>query len=148
MYVIYILVVVIGRYVNQRMKFRELGAAAIRKNDFSSDSTRRQSLTGAAPPIAQPVNAIEDEFGAEEEYESEQVARPLLTKSHVEELPEVGFSKSDALVNTFVPVDGDDWRKSNILFKFMILVKVYIARHNQDSVCIYYNPPPPKKRHR
>jgi hypothetical protein len=71
-------------------------------------------------------NAIntDDEYKAEEEYENENLTKPLLTKSHVEELPEVGFSSSDAIKMTFMPIDKDEWRTSNFIFRFMILVKV------------------------
>lgn len=122
MYVVYILVVVLGRYVNQRIKFRMGGEAALRKNDFSSEISRRKSVNHG--DIVHPVNI--DEYTAEEEYESENLTRPLLTKTNVEELPDVGFCKKDVFKNTFIPIDLDDWRSSNILFKLMILVKVHI----------------------
>lgn len=126
LYVVYILVVVIGRYVNQRMKVRHLGEDAVRKNDFSCNSERPRTSSSTSSIVVRPnaINAEDDEYKAEEEYENENLTKPLLTKSHVEELPEVGFSSSDAIKMTFMPIDKDEWRTSNFIFRFMILVKV------------------------
>jgi hypothetical protein len=134
LYVVYIFVVLVGRYINQRMKFRDMGETAVRKNDFSSNSTR----TNATVVAVRAVNAEADEYENEADYENENLTRPLLTKTHTEELPEVSFSGSDALKNTFIPIDFDEWRTSNIIFKFMILVKVLKTNTNKNIYVFYH----------
>lgn len=123
LYVVYILTVVIGRYVNQRLKYGDNLAA--RKNDFSSASTQQQGSSTSAGTRNMNVNvALYDEEKAEEEYENDELTRPLLTKTHVTELPEQEFTMLDAIVNTFVPWDKQEWSESNFVFKLMIIVKI------------------------
>ncbi len=68
--------------------------------------------------------ALYDEERAEEQYENEELTRPLLTKTHVTELPENEFTTLQALKTTFTPFDKAEWSESNLLFKLMIIVKV------------------------
>jgi sodium/potassium/calcium exchanger 6 len=120
LYVVYILVVVLGRYINQKIKYRD--GNVVRKNDFSSApqtstaiETRRQQMILNA--------AFYDEESAEEEYENEEVNRPLLTKSPVESLEEE-FSTWDAFKNTFIPFDRKEWAESNWILRLVIIAKV------------------------
>ncbi len=119
LYIVYILVVVIGRYVNQRMKYGT--DVTNRKNDFSCAST-----SGEARHNANLNVALYDEEQAEEQYENDEMTRPLLTKTHVNELPELTeeFTTMFALKTTFTPFEKDEWKESNLLFKLMIIVKV------------------------
>lgn len=89
MYVFYILVVLIGRYINQKIKISQ--GIQPTKNDFSSETiiTKKESQ----PKTSRAINVDVQEYEAEEEYENEELTRPLLSKTNIEELPEVGFSK-------------------------------------------------------
>jgi Ca2+/Na+ antiporter len=123
LYVAYIFVVLVGRYVNQRIKYATLGEAAVRKNDFSSANvaTTSDSLINAE----RNVNSNEEQrnYEALEEYENENVTIPLLRKNH--ETPDVLFSQPTlALKDALLPFTSDDWTEANYLFKFMLILKV------------------------
>ena len=117
LYVVYILVVVIGRYVNQRIKYGD--NTTERKNDFSSASTSGEARRNMNLNVA-----LYDEERAEEEYENEEITRPLLTKTHHEELPELEFNAWDAIKATFTPFEKEDWKTSGFFLRVMIIVKI------------------------
>ena len=119
LYVIYIIVVLLGRFINQKIKIRR--GIVTTKNDFSSETIIEKK---SVPRTS--VNVEAADYEAEEEYENEELTRPLLSKTHVEELPEVGFSRKDAFKTTFIPIDKHEWIQSNLLFKFIMLVKAPI----------------------
>ena len=129
LYVIYILIIVVGRYVNQKMKAKRHGSSAVRKNDFSSgnltSSTRAQASTSQNASIND--QETDEEERAEREYDGEAVTEQLLPRVspnlHMDS-PEVVFSSGQALMSTLIPIDMTEWRQSNIIFKLMIIVKV------------------------
>jgi Ca2+/Na+ antiporter len=121
LYVVYILVVVLGRYVNQKIKLSSGGTNAVLKNDFSSSSVNRAN--GRTSGNAQNNNEEEDR--AVNEYEEHETLRqPLLTKITHQEDDEVIFSRQHALKDTFIPLDTHEWKESNLFFKILIMVKV------------------------
>lgn len=67
---------------------------------------------------------IENE--AEEEYENEELTRPLLSRTHIEELPEIGFSAKDAITMSFIPIEKSEWDESSLFFKLIMVVKAPI----------------------
>ena len=134
MYGVYIFVVLFGRYINQKIKRMRGISASI--NDFSSERAVIRSQN--APATNSGLNREEEE---EEEYENENITRPLLTKTNVHELPDVQFSKSSSLIAALMPFEAKDWRESNFLFKFMILVKVnflFVFEFNSEFVFNFF----------
>lgn len=123
LYVIYILVVVLGRYVNQRIKLSSGGANAVLKNDFSSSSVNRPNATTSR----NASNDDDEEVRVVNDYEEHETLRqPLLTKITHQEDDDVVFSKKHALKDTFIPLDTHEWKESNLFFKILIMVKVLL----------------------
>ena len=116
MYVFYIIVVLFGRYINQKIKVSR--GISIAKNDFSSENNPTNSRINE-----NVLNDALNEEASDEEYEN--LTRPLLGHQHGNiEIPIVEFSNASSFVEAFIPFDRNEWRESNILFKFMIIVKV------------------------
>ena len=115
MYVFYIIVVLFGRYINQKIKVSR--GISISKNDFSSERPTNSRINQE-----DLVDALNEE-ASEEEYEN--LTRPLLsgTVSNIE-IPAVEFSNGISLKEAIIPFDKNEWHESNFLFKFMIIVKV------------------------
>lgn len=112
-----------GRFVNQRIKLKR--GIVSTKNDFSSEAIiqRKESMPKSLVNIQDDA---ENENEAEEEYENEELTRPLLSRTHIEELPEIGFSVKDAVKMTFIPIEKSEWEESNWFFKFIMVLKAPI----------------------
>lgn len=112
-----------GRFINQRIKLKR--GIVTSKNDFSSETiiTRKDSM----PQTSVNIQAdLENENEAEEEYENEELTRPLLSRTHIEELPEIGFSAKDAVTMSLMPIDKSEWEESNLFFKLIMIIKAPI----------------------
>jgi hypothetical protein len=141
LYVLYILVVVLGRYVNQRIKVATHGAGALLKNDFSCNSVNVNGPRsgGASTSNAGLIgNEAYDRDRADTEYEeNEALRRPLLGRKSSRDSQTLSDNASEshyqvvslkmAIIDTFLPIDLVEWKESNILFKFMIIVKVCLS---------------------
>lgn len=112
-----------GRFINQRIKIKR--GITVTKNDFSSETIIRRKESMPQTPI-NIQGDTENENEAEEEYENEELTRPLLSRTHIEELPEIGFSTKDALGMTFIPIEKSEWEESNLFFKLIMIVKAPI----------------------
>lgn len=117
LYVIYILVVVLGRYVNQRMRTRN---GEIIRNAFSSDH------------VASRPNVVNDDEDDDENRERAEQQPLLIKEKRNSRSSESGvslgdtdivYTKSSSFLATFVPFDREEWRKSNCLFRLMIIIK-------------------------
>jgi hypothetical protein len=115
MYLFYIIVVLFGRYINQKMKVAR--GISITKNDFSSDRPTSSKIN--ENDLDEALNGE----GSADEYEGER--RPLLNEQANElEIPIVEFSNGSSLKEALTPFDKKEWKESNIFFRFMIIVKV------------------------
>ncbi|CAF0867594.1 unnamed protein product [Brachionus calyciflorus] len=124
LYVFYIFVVLIGRFVNQRIKIRR--GIVSKRSDFSSEAIIRERENSPRASVNVARADFETENEAEEEYENEELTRPLLSRTHIEELPEVGFSQKDAFLMTFIPIEKSEWEEANLFFKLIMVVKAPI----------------------
>jgi len=115
MYLFYIIVVLFGRYINQKIKVAR--GISITKNDFSSDKPTSSRVNES------DLNEALNEEASADEYEGER--RPLLDdRTNESEIPIIEFSNGSSLKEALTPFDKNEWKESNILFKFMIIVKV------------------------
>ncbi len=113
LYVVYIFVVVIGRYVNQKIK---LSQGIMIKNDF-----RARGLTGKSATL-DSYNGEDDRSECEEDEEATQ---PLLTNSNREfdfSTTESTYSKSLSI--SCLPIDFNEWRESNLINRALLVVKI------------------------
>jgi len=89
---------------------------SITRNDFSSDRPTSSRINES------DLDAALNE-GPADEYEGER--RPLLNEQANElEIPIVEFSNGSSLKEALTPFDKNEWKESNIFFRFMIIVKV------------------------
>ena len=115
MYLFYIVVVLFGRYINQKIKVAR--GLSITKNDFSSERPTSSKIN------EDDLNEALNEEASADEYEGER--RPLLNDNTEQpEIPIVEFSNGSSLKEALTPFDKNEWKESNIFFRFMIIVKV------------------------
>lgn len=117
MYLFYIVVVLFGRYINQKIKVAR--GLSITKNDFSSERPTSSKIN------EDDLNEALNEEASADEYEGER--RPLLNdNTEQSEIPIVEFSNGSSLKEALTPFDKNEWKESNIFFRFMIIVKVSV----------------------
>ena len=125
LYVLYICVIVFGRYINQKIKLR--AGITPRKNDF------RQSASANEHRRRKNVN--EDEYDAEQqedEYEDtdeeiSQITRPLLdsTNEDLDMSEEASLmTYKIALKKALMPINIHEWNNSNVFNKITLIIKV------------------------
>ena len=101
MYVFYIFVVLFGRFINQKIKVAR--GISITKNDFSSEK-----------PTSSRIN--------ESDLNDCEIQPLLVNQNSLKKT--VKFSVGSSLKEAFCLYDANEWKKSNIFFKFMIIAKV------------------------
>ena len=124
LYVIYIVVVVLGRYVNQRIKLKTLGAEAVAKNDFKRTAPNCEAQLSS--PHTHVAVYEEAEASAEDEMEAEGLRKPLLTKIINQPIPDVELTYYNSLTEAVSGFDLKEWHDSTFLFKIMVIIKVII----------------------
>lgn len=123
LYVIYIVVVVFGRFVNQKIKLRK---GIVTKNDFRNRGTSERTDHG---DIQDSYNGEDDRSSDDDDDEIRAITRPLLDKEDVE-------ASSDATNSTYkkslkhgcIPLDLKEWNESNLFNKSLIVIKVGCPR--------------------
>jgi hypothetical protein len=155
LYVVYIFVIVFGRYINQKIKAKR--GIVPRKNDFrqsaSVSSIRRTNSTIKRYNLqndlintqADDENEIDERqqqqhqqqqrvynnsYVEEEDDEITSLTRPLLN-SDSGDIESQSFESIDmtykiAFIKTCYPVDINEWKKSNIFSKIMMVIKAPI----------------------
>lgn len=125
MYVVYIVVVIGGRYVNQKIKLKK---GIVTKNDFKAKSTNIEDRNRA--------NGIQDSYNGEDDRDSAtsdddeiaEITRPLLNTNNGDDdvesnsqMLKTNYKKS--LKQTCNPIDITEWKESNIINKAIIVIK-------------------------
>lgn len=99
------------------------------KNDFSSDN-RANSGTIKNESYSRIINEEEgDETENDQQDDSlseENLTQPLLSNNHDESFDpdvDVNYTYKSAITEAFTPINAEEWRESNTLFKIMHVVK-------------------------
>lgn len=130
LYVIYIFVVIGGRYANQKIKQKK---GIVSNNDFGNKRENTPNLR-TDTTIQDSYNG-EDDRGDEDEEEIRNITRPLLeddkNNNDVDEESPLIYSLNGqrplnvkkSLKASCNPVDRKEWKDSNIINKILILIK-------------------------
>ena len=115
LYVLYIFVVLFGRYLNR--KLRERRGDTVRRNHFSSNN------------IQTIKNRANSSIVVNEDVDDNEEARPLLRNENspmaiAEEDETTDYTNKTALIAAFQPYDPKEWRESKFLNKSLIVLKV------------------------
>lgn len=118
LYVVYILVVILGRYVNQKIK---ISKGIVTKNDFKARSNTEYSNGGV------------DSYNGENDRDSdddddEEAHRPLLNENTIndQELKVVESDYKTATRASCIPLNVKEWNESNIINKAIIVIQTPI----------------------
>ena len=121
--------VVLGRYINQKIKYKQSGSNAVRKNDFSASVNSSSSKKSKIVSVNAENEEIPDSIAYYDDplndtYEDE-LTRPLISESvEIIDVEVIKFTYKSALLSAIKPFDAKEWKESNLLLKFMLLVKV------------------------
>ncbi len=123
LYVVYIFVVCFGRYINQKRK-RATGQF-VNKNDFSSEN-KKSIIRNESYERNNLINEQEDEVNQEDDSLEDDLTRPLMSghsHNHETDDADIQYTYSSAILECLNPIDSNEWKESNYLFKFMAIVK-------------------------
>ncbi len=112
MYVVYICVVCFGRLINQKIK--KATGQFKSKNDFSSKSKNTKSAT------------INETFEDDENEGEDDLTSPLMSghsHNHETDDEDIQYTYTSAILECLNPIDLNEWKESNYLFKSMAIVK-------------------------
>ena len=130
MYVVYILVVCFGRFINQKLK--KMTGRFVQKNDFSSERINQDP--------------------SDQDSTEANLTKPLLNQTIDDEPEQLTLKK--AIYKAVFPIDFNEWNESNIFFKLMLIIKLpvnlilkitiplidyEIKNHNWNKVTITIN---------
>jgi solute carrier family 24 (sodium/potassium/calcium exchanger), member 6 len=154
MYVVYVIVIGVGRYWNQNNKLKRLRALdpdAVISNDFGAKSQRsnkkrknsedvderssllRNTIENNVNYNSNDINTTSDDIEQQQNEDSdndddnneeEEEERARRMNDDTNSEILVEFTTSSALFDTFIPVDISEWRESNIFNKIIIIIKV------------------------
>jgi hypothetical protein len=155
LYVVYIFVVCFGRYINQKRK--KATGQFVNKNDFSSEN-KKSIIRNESYERNNLINEQEEEdVNQEDDSLEDDLTRPLMSghsHNHETDDADVQYTYTSAILECLNPIDLNEWKESNYLFKFMAIVKAPVmiilklttplvdyetANHNWNKVTMIIN---------
>ena len=130
MYVVYIIVVIGGRFINQKIKLKK---GIVTKNDFKA-KVSTEGTNNRAYGVQDSYNGEDDRDSATTENDDEisEITRPLIENNNNDNddlesngrMVKTNYKKS--LKQSCNPIDMTEWKESNILNKAIVIIKTPI----------------------
>ncbi len=120
LYLIYIIIIIGGRYVNQRIK-RARGILS-RRNDFSSASVESNIVVKERINESDDSNPIINQDSYDDYDESRPLMSPQLSAMNTQKLP-----LTREIINGLKVFTRNDWDEANIFTKILLIIKVCLG---------------------
>ena len=120
---VYIFVVCFGRYINQKRK--KATGQFVNKNDFSSEN-KKSIIRNESYERNNLINEEEENANQEDDSLEDDLTRPLMSRhshNHETDDADIQYTYTSAILECLNPIDLNEWKESNYLFKFMAIVK-------------------------